>query len=100
MAMDLPLDMGLKLGFPAHTETPDEARRTVELAERLGYDSLSHGDHLAFAVPIGDPLIQLGAAAAFSRRLTMMTAVYLLPLRHPAAVAKQVASSTAWPRGG
>ena len=54
--------------------------------------SLWVGDHVSFAVPILDPLLQLAQAAVVSRRLTLGTSVYLLPLRHPAPVAKQVAT--------
>ena len=36
--------------------------------------------------------MQLSYAAALSSRLTIGSAVYLLPLRHPAPVAKQAAS--------
>ncbi len=60
--------------------------------DRSGYDSLWVGDHISFAVPILDPLLQLAQAAVVSRRLTLGTSVYLLPLRHPAPVAKQVAT--------
>ena len=64
----------------------------VELVDRSGYDSLWVGDHISFAVPILDPLLQLAQAAMASRRLMLGTSVYLLPLRHPAPVAKQVAT--------
>jgi probable F420-dependent oxidoreductase len=64
----------------------------VQLVDRSGYDSLWVGDHISFAVPILDPLLQLAQAAMVSRRLTLGTSVYLLPLRHPAPVAKQVAT--------
>jgi probable F420-dependent oxidoreductase len=50
------------------------------------------GDHIAFAIPILDPLLQLAQAAVVSRRLLLGTGVYLLPLRHPGPVAKQVAT--------
>jgi probable F420-dependent oxidoreductase len=70
----------------------DELVETVELVDRGGYDSLWVGDHISFAVPILDPLLQLAQAAVVSRRLTLGTSVYLLPLRHPAPVAKQVAT--------
>jgi probable F420-dependent oxidoreductase len=70
----------------------EDAKVVVELVDRLGYDSLWVGDHLSFAIPILDPLIQLAQAAAFSPRLTFGTGVYLLPLRHPGPVAKQVAT--------
>ena len=67
-----------------------DTRATVEVAERLGFDSLWVGDHIAFPMPILDPLLQLAQAAAFSERLWFGTSVYLLPLRHPTPVAKQV----------
>jgi probable F420-dependent oxidoreductase len=61
-------------------------------AERLGFDSLWAGDHIAFPAPILDPLQVLAAYAAHSRHIRLGTCVYLLPLRHPTVVAKMVAS--------
>ena len=90
--MDLPLDASLEVGFQAPMGTPAEVRQAVEIAERFGFASLGLGDHLAFAVPILDPLVQLAAATTLARTVKLMTCVYLLPLRHPAAVAKQVAT--------
>jgi len=101
--MSLPLPQQLRVGIQTihrRTEpavgpwrpTADEGRALVELVDRLGYDSLWTGDHLSFAIPILDPLIQLAQAAAVSSRLTFGTGVYLLPLRHPGPVAKQVAT--------
>jgi probable F420-dependent oxidoreductase len=101
--MDLPLDTGLQIGIQTiHRRTEpasgpwlpsiDELVALVELVDRCGYDSLWVGDHIAFAVPILDPLQQLAQAAVASRRLTLATGVYLLPLRHPAPVAKEVAT--------
>jgi probable F420-dependent oxidoreductase len=70
--------------------TIDELVEFVQLVDRCGYDSLWVGDHISFAVPILDPLLQLAQAAVVSRRLTLGTSVLLLPLRHPTPVAKQV----------
>ncbi|MCL2428494.1 MAG: LLM class flavin-dependent oxidoreductase [Alphaproteobacteria bacterium] len=70
----------------------DELIDLVELVDRSGYHSLWVGDHISFTVPILDPLLQLAQAAVASRRLVLGTSVYLLPLRHPASVAKQVAT--------
>jgi probable F420-dependent oxidoreductase len=92
MAVDVPLQHGIRFGFPAHVGSPTAARRAVELAEHFGYDALGHGDHLSFAQPIDDPLIELATVAGLTRKLTLYTMVYLLPLRHPATVAKQVAT--------
>ena len=101
--MDLPLDDGLRLGVQTihrRTEpavgpwlpTIDEMCTLVELVDRSGYDSLWVGDHISFALPILDPFLQLAQAAVASRRLQLGTAVYLLPLRHPTPVAKQVST--------
>jgi probable F420-dependent oxidoreductase len=99
----LPLDDTLRIGIQTihrRTEpalgpwqpTIDELVALVQLVDRCGYESLWVGDHISFAVPILDPLLQLAQAAMVSRRLTLGTSVYLLPLRHPAPVAKQVAT--------
>jgi len=70
----------------------ESARATAEHADALGYDSLWVGDHISFPMPILDPLIQLSQVAAHSDRLALGTSVFLLPLRHPVLVAKQVAT--------
>jgi probable F420-dependent oxidoreductase len=101
--MNLPLEPKLKIGVQTiHRRTEpatapwlpsiDEMRAFVELVDACGFDSLWVGDHISFTTPIFDPFLQLAQAALVSRRLVLGTAVYLLPLRHPAPVAKQVAT--------
>jgi probable F420-dependent oxidoreductase len=101
--MDLPLEPKLKVGIQTiHRRTEpatapwlpsiDAMRELVELIEGCGFDSLWVGDHISFPVAILDPLLQLAQAAVVSRRLLFGTSVYLLPLRHPAPVAKQIAT--------
>jgi alkanesulfonate monooxygenase SsuD/methylene tetrahydromethanopterin reductase-like flavin-dependent oxidoreductase (luciferase family) len=68
----------------------DDLVELVSLVDRCGYDSLWAGDHISYAIPILDPLLQLAQAAVVSRRLMLGTSVLLLPLRHPTPVAKQV----------
>src|SRR5262249_45985594 len=70
----------------------DELSPLVELVDAARYDSLWCGDHISFPMAILDPFLQLAQAAMVSRRLTFGTSVYLLPLRHPVPVAKQVAT--------
>ena len=101
--MDLPLDDRLRVGVQTihrRTEpatgpwlpTIEEMRTLVELIDRCGYDSLWVGDHISFPLAIFDPFLQLAQAAVVSPRLQFGTAVYLLPLRHPTPVAKQVST--------
>ena len=101
--MDLLLEERLRIGLMTiHRRTEpvsgawlpgiNELRELVELVDSSGFDSLWCGDHISFPMSILDPLLQLAQAAAFSRRLMFGTSVYLLPLRHPVPVAKQVAS--------
>lgn len=70
----------------------DEMVELVQLVDRTGFDSLWCGDHISFPAAILDPMLQLAQAAVVSRRLTLGTGVYLLPLRHPVTVAKQVST--------
>lgn len=91
-AAPLPLEPALRFGFITSFGSVAGARETAELAESHGFDSLWVGDHIAFPVPILDPFLLLSTAAAFSSRLVLGTSVYLLPLRHPVPVAKQVAT--------
>src|SRR5580765_2092525 len=101
--MDLVLDSKLKIGLiTIHRRTEpatgpwlpriDELHELVELVDACGYDSLWCGDHISFPMAILDPFLQLAQAAMVTRRLTFGTSVYLLPLRHPVPVAKQVAT--------
>ena len=101
--MALPLADGLKIGVNTmlrRTEPAsgpwapqlDELIAVVAQVDRLGFDSFWCGDHIAFTIPFLDPLVQIAQAAVVSRRLTFGTAVYLLPLRHPTPVAKQIAT--------
>ncbi len=101
--MDLVLEGKLRIGLiTIHRRTEPatgpwlptiaELSELVELVDTSGYDSLWCGDHISFPMAIFDPLLQLAQAAVVSRRLTFGTSVYLLPLRHPVPVAKQVAT--------
>lgn len=67
-------------------------RDVAVTAEELGFDSLWATDHISFANPILEGLIALSFFAGATRRIILGTGIYLLALRHPSAVAKQVAS--------
>ena len=99
--MTLPLAKKLSIGVQTiHRRTEpatapwepriDDLVELVQLVDRSGYDSLWAGDHISYAIPILDPMLQLAQAAVVSRRLILGTSILLLPLRHPTPVAKQV----------
>ncbi|MBI2178025.1 MAG: TIGR03619 family F420-dependent LLM class oxidoreductase [Candidatus Tectomicrobia bacterium] len=77
---------------PERAYPPEEMYAFAEQAERLGYDSLWLGDHIAFHGPYPESLATLAAFAARTRRITLGTCVYLLPLRRPAVAAKAAAT--------
>jgi alkanesulfonate monooxygenase SsuD/methylene tetrahydromethanopterin reductase-like flavin-dependent oxidoreductase (luciferase family) len=70
--------------------------RLPDLAERAvaaGLDHLTVGDHVSFADGHGaDGLIQAAALLVSHPRLSVQTGVYLIALRHPAVVARQLAT--------
>ena len=80
--MELPLANETNFGIQTRLPTPDLTEQTVELLDQLDFDSVWVGDHLAFTLPILDPFVQLAHACAYSRKLTVATGVYLLPMRH------------------
>jgi probable F420-dependent oxidoreductase len=72
--------------------TPCTARNLAELCrtvEATGADSLWAVDHLFWPHPINECLTTLAIAAAATERPTLGSCILQLPLRHPAAVAKQ-----------
>jgi probable F420-dependent oxidoreductase len=101
--MPLSLDANLRIGvMTIHRRTEpatgpwlpgiDQLVDFVRQVDDGGYDSIWVGDHISFPIPALDPLLLLAQAAVVSRRLLLGTAVYLLPLRHPVPVAKQVST--------
>src|SRR3979411_2776684 len=90
----------VRVGYrPSHElfETADgRLAENITRAEALGIDRICVGDHVSFREGRGfDGLVQSTAVAVLSSRLGVQTAVYLLPLRHPVPVARQVASLAA-----
>jgi len=61
--------------------------------EELGYDSVWTSEHILFYGPTVDATVTLGAFAALTRRVTIGTAILLLPLRHPTITAKAIATA-------
>jgi probable F420-dependent oxidoreductase len=75
-------------------ELPEAAdvRELAKWSEDCGFDSLWTSDHISFANPILEGMVSLSFLAGCTHTITLGTGIYLLPLRHPSAVAKQVAS--------
>lgn len=86
--MAMKLAQTTEFGFMRRMWSREEAVAAVRLAEDNGYQSIWCGDHILFATPILDPMLQLAQVAALSDKVKVCTGVYLLPLRQPAATAK------------
>ena len=70
--------------------------RFAAAVDAASIDRVCVGDHVTFHGGRGfDGLVNATALAVLTRRVTVQTAVYLLPLRHPVPVARQVASLAA-----
>jgi probable F420-dependent oxidoreductase len=104
---------GLHIGNCAGITEPTVLRDVAQLAEELGYDSILMGDHVLpprkinspYPLPVANPrwetyqdepwpdcFVTLGFLAAATRRVRLGTSVLILPYRHPAVVAKLVAT--------
>ena len=80
--------MFLPLDLPAA-----ERGRVVAVAADQGVDHLCVGDHVSFFVGAGsDGLITATALLSRQQELPVYVGLYLLPLRHPVTVARQLAS--------
>jgi alkanesulfonate monooxygenase SsuD/methylene tetrahydromethanopterin reductase-like flavin-dependent oxidoreductase (luciferase family) len=70
----------------------EELRRVLALAGEVGVDHLCVGDHVSFFVGAGsDGLTTATSLLAAQDELPVYVALYLLPLRHPVPVARQLA---------
>jgi alkanesulfonate monooxygenase SsuD/methylene tetrahydromethanopterin reductase-like flavin-dependent oxidoreductase (luciferase family) len=68
-----------------------EAATYLGRVHDAGLDHVCCGDHVSFFVGAGvDGLVQATALAMLHPTLPVMTGVYLLPLRHPVLVARQL----------
>ena len=70
-----------------------ERRRLLARARAAGLDHVFVADHVSFYGGVGmDGLIQAATAAALEPELQIHVGVYLLALRHPVPVARQIAT--------
>jgi alkanesulfonate monooxygenase SsuD/methylene tetrahydromethanopterin reductase-like flavin-dependent oxidoreductase (luciferase family) len=69
-----------------------DLRQVARRAEEVGLDHVAVGDHVSFYGGLGfDGLLAAAVVLAASERLHANSCVYLLPLRHPVVVARQLA---------
>jgi alkanesulfonate monooxygenase SsuD/methylene tetrahydromethanopterin reductase-like flavin-dependent oxidoreductase (luciferase family) len=72
---------------------PDRLRSTLGQVADAGVDHLCVGDHVSFFVGAGsDGLIRATSLLAVQDALRVYVGLYLLPLRHPVTVARQLAT--------
>jgi alkanesulfonate monooxygenase SsuD/methylene tetrahydromethanopterin reductase-like flavin-dependent oxidoreductase (luciferase family) len=72
---------------------PERLRTTLGQIADAGVDHLCVGDHVSFFVGAGsDGLVSATALLAAQGELPVYVALYLLPLRHPVPVARQLAT--------
>src|SRR5215469_6571839 len=75
------------------TGGPEELHAALARAADAGVDHLCVGDHVSFFVGAGsDGLITAASMLAGQAELLVYVGLYLLPLRHPVPVARQLAS--------
>lgn len=93
----MPASESVRVGTLASAEMltgpRDRRRALLGRAEDAGLDHLFMADHVSFHTGLGmDGLIQAATAAALAPNLGVYVGVYLLALRHPVPVARQIAS--------
>ncbi|MGY6499964.1 MAG: LLM class flavin-dependent oxidoreductase [Acidimicrobiales bacterium] len=73
--------------------SPEDRRASLDAVADAGLDHVGLGDHVSFFVGVGfDALVQASALLVTHPTLEVYTAVYLLPLRHPVLVARQLST--------
>jgi probable F420-dependent oxidoreductase len=93
----------MRFGLSVYDVSATELADLAAAAETAGFDTLWLGEHLLRPVDyravhptrepetrLTDPLVALAAAAGRTCRLQLATGIFVLPLRHPLAVARAV----------
>lgn len=89
-------DVRVGLGGIALRGSPEERRQTVAAIAGAGVDHVMTGDHVSFFVGIGfDGLISAASILSLHDTLPVHVGIYLLPLRHPVLVARQLSDLAA-----
>jgi len=83
--------VGMFPPFGLLASDPEAARAFLAEVGRAGIDHVCCGDHVSFAGVGFDGLVQATALLMLHPALPVHSGVYLLPLRHPVLVARQLA---------
>ena len=83
--------VGMFPPFGLLEQGPETARAFLAHVDKEGIDHVCCGDHVSFAGMGFDGLVQATALAVLHPTLPVYCGVYLLPLRHPVLVARQLA---------
>src|SRR5688572_17406859 len=84
------MDVGISLPTMAAGYGPTTTVDWARAIDAGPYSSVSTGERISFDNP--DWVVALAAAAAVTERVRVIANVVVLPLHHPAMVAKQVAT--------
>ena len=85
--------VGVTPGIDICTRPWDERRKVIELVADTGIDHVFFADHVSFRVGHGhDGMVVAAGVANLHPTLGIYIGVYLLPLRHPIPVARQLAN--------
>ena len=83
--------VGLFLSRQALAKDPDQWRAALSAMADAGLDHVGSADHISFHTGWGiDGIVHAATLAALEPRLDVAIGVYLLALRHPVPVARQV----------
>jgi alkanesulfonate monooxygenase SsuD/methylene tetrahydromethanopterin reductase-like flavin-dependent oxidoreductase (luciferase family) len=92
--------VAIGVAAPAAGPDPARARDAINLLAAAGVDHLVVGDHVTFFGGFGvDGLIHATALLMLHPDLPVHTSVYLLPLRHPVLVARQLSTLSSFAPG-
>lgn len=93
------MNVRVGMGLPGGASVA-EKQAGVHAARRHGVDHAMVGDHVSFFTGIGfDGLLNATSILSMDDTLPVYTGVYLLPLRHPVLVARQLADIAAFAPG-
>ena len=91
--MSTPVRVGVTPGIDIWSRPWEQRRQVVDLVVDAGIDHVFFADHVSFRVGHGhDGMVTAAAVANLHPTIGIYIGVYLLPLRHPIPVARQLAN--------